>query len=836
MEYENAEINNNAFTFFRKYNEVNLSYLIVNKTDYSFKEALLSEYFSEIILIDEEKISLFSSEFLVGALPLVKSVDLKRNIIERCLRDAGEIKISIAPLLRESIILNDESLLMLVYEGVGSKKHKGLDFYYYLLLVIRFNSYEYVISYLRSIDKGYLVDKYDLYKELYKRSRQFNDLYLSNSYLNIAAQLIDDPFIGKKQIEECAINNMGFEEFKLKLSMLPTVVADRLLYLIDEGGVGLLKDFFFKNYRAYPRMSSYIYEVLIKKSVFLDVHCVEIVDFIIQRGLDSGCSNISVILEECDFNFNEKTWGLIKDTAYGSEYLSKVSCNSLEAQVALFQVEKKKKCFDKASIIARNLISETSGRKRMRNVLRLAECFEGLGKLEESLRILASISSDYFPAKEFVVSRELDLSPQERLGLLPSKIDGFKNKSDKIRYLKLKIKLEIEGKETSSLRDSIDDLIQWNAAYLEDLELRRLIVLSLYFIYEDFESVYRLVVSNNFNDKVSIVYKWLSCFNLERLEALSLNELDGEDVDLKLLAYNYHIKNNDRVNAKNILEDVLDCEFDNKTDLFNVESMTMKSNRKFKGGHKVSVIMTNYGFSEYVEKSIRSILDQTYVNFELLIIDDCSNAGAFQLLKDLCDYIDDPRIKLIRAKVNGGTYRAKNIGIRKAKGEYITFQDSDDYSHPERLERQILNIKKNSLLANTVRCFRLTKDEDVFFYRSGAVKKAPISLMIHRSCFKTLGYFNSVRVGADSEFLNRFKLVYGDDAISNQDDILYLASYHPQSLTSMGKTSLHPVLGLIGLRARFRRSYIYWHGLIQSGSSPYVSYGHIQFSVPEELC
>src|SRR5699024_6494512 len=56
----------------------------------------------------------------------------------------------------------------------------------------------------------------------------------------------------------------------------------------------------------------------------------------------------------------------------------------------------------------------------------------------------------------------------------------------------------------------------------------------------------------------------------------------------------------------------------------------------------------------------------------------------------------DPRIKLIRQPVNGGTYRARNTGIRWANGAYVTGQDTDDWSHPERIERQVAALEANA--------------------------------------------------------------------------------------------------------------------------------------------
>lgn len=100
---------------------------------------------------------------------------------------------------------------------------------------------------------------------------------------------------------------------------------------------------------------------------------------------------------------------------------------------------------------------------------------------------------------------------------------------------------------------------------------------------------------------------------------------------------------------------------------------------------KVSVLMPAYNARETIRSSVESILDQTYENFELIIADDCSNDGTLDALND----INDSRIKIIRNDKNIGSLLTRNILASHAKGELIAWQDSDDFSHPERLKRQV---------------------------------------------------------------------------------------------------------------------------------------------------
>jgi len=99
----------------------------------------------------------------------------------------------------------------------------------------------------------------------------------------------------------------------------------------------------------------------------------------------------------------------------------------------------------------------------------------------------------------------------------------------------------------------------------------------------------------------------------------------------------------------------------------------------------VSVILPTYNRAHIIEKSIKSVLDQTFTNFELLIVDDGSDDNTEKVVKN----IDDPRIKYIKCMENKGANVARNIGISTAKADYIAFQDSDDEWYTDKLKKQV---------------------------------------------------------------------------------------------------------------------------------------------------
>jgi glycosyltransferase involved in cell wall biosynthesis len=106
----------------------------------------------------------------------------------------------------------------------------------------------------------------------------------------------------------------------------------------------------------------------------------------------------------------------------------------------------------------------------------------------------------------------------------------------------------------------------------------------------------------------------------------------------------------------------------------------------------VTVLMPIYNGSEFLGEAIESILNQTYSDFEFLIIDDGSTDQSIDLIKTY----DDPRIRLIMNKKNIGQSATLNKGLDLARGEYIARMDQDDISIPERIKKQLKFMENNS--------------------------------------------------------------------------------------------------------------------------------------------
>lgn len=107
----------------------------------------------------------------------------------------------------------------------------------------------------------------------------------------------------------------------------------------------------------------------------------------------------------------------------------------------------------------------------------------------------------------------------------------------------------------------------------------------------------------------------------------------------------------------------------------------------------ISIITPSYNSSKFIGNTIQSIQSQTYHNWELIIIDDCSIDHSCEVIRQYAD--QDHRIKLILLEKNSGAAVARNTGIENAKGRFIAFLDSDDTWHPQKLEKQIDFMLKN---------------------------------------------------------------------------------------------------------------------------------------------
>ena len=106
----------------------------------------------------------------------------------------------------------------------------------------------------------------------------------------------------------------------------------------------------------------------------------------------------------------------------------------------------------------------------------------------------------------------------------------------------------------------------------------------------------------------------------------------------------------------------------------------------------ISIIVPVYNAEKFIRETIQSVLDQTYTDFELLLVDDCSRDGSVAVIESF----EDERVILLRREHNAGAYAARNRGLKEARGRYIAFLDSDDCWEPCKLEHEMAFMEREN--------------------------------------------------------------------------------------------------------------------------------------------
>jgi teichuronic acid biosynthesis glycosyltransferase TuaG len=107
----------------------------------------------------------------------------------------------------------------------------------------------------------------------------------------------------------------------------------------------------------------------------------------------------------------------------------------------------------------------------------------------------------------------------------------------------------------------------------------------------------------------------------------------------------------------------------------------------------ISIITPNYNCAQYISQTIESVLTQTYQNWEMLIVDDCSTDGSYEIALKYA--AKDNRIKVYHMDQNSGAAACRNKAIELSQGDYLAFLDSDDLWLPKKLEKQLRFMIEN---------------------------------------------------------------------------------------------------------------------------------------------
>ena len=203
----------------------------------------------------------------------------------------------------------------------------------------------------------------------------------------------------------------------------------------------------------------------------------------------------------------------------------------------------------------------------------------------------------------------------------------------------------------------------------------------------------------------------------------------------------------------------------------------------------VTVIMTTHRWNDFLPIAVNSVLNQSHQNFELIVVDDCSPAPDIELYNEL---LTDKRIKIIRMKENLGTYACRNKGLEHANGEFITFADSDDWIHPEKIRKTLNLIREENLDLVINRFIRVSKQGKLWFNGNKLTQFSLVGMMVRSS---KLGQYElkfdaRARFGADSEFLERAEILFGLEKIKRTNFVELVALHHEDSLTGGGENQI----------------------------------------------
>lgn len=251
-------------------------------------------------------------------------------------------------------------------------------------------------------------------------------------------------------------------------------------------------------------------------------------------------------------------------------------------------------------------------------------------------------------------------------------------------------------------------------------------------------------------------------------------------------------------------------------------------------GPLISIVMPVYSPTESLLTAARSILDQTWANVEVIVVDDHSPAGfehIFEQVRALSD-----RVSYHRMPVNGGAYRARNLGLSKARGEFVGIQDGDDWSHPQRLERQMAAFADDpNLVATLSKSIRM--HTDLYITRVGSLPfahNAPSLLFRRELVLGKLGPFDEMRKAADTEYIERIAAVFGRDAVLTLKQPLSLYQLTDGSLSREDfRPSWHRPA-----RASYHSAFRHWHqSIVADGAPPTTpdALGRRAFPAPAEL-
>lgn len=235
----------------------------------------------------------------------------------------------------------------------------------------------------------------------------------------------------------------------------------------------------------------------------------------------------------------------------------------------------------------------------------------------------------------------------------------------------------------------------------------------------------------------------------------------------------------------------------------------------------VSVIMPAYNAADRIGVALQSLLEQRWSNLEVLVVDDCSSDQTAEVVARYS--ARDDRVKYFRMPRNMGSYSARNLGLEHARGDFVTTHDIDDWSHPDKLAAQVKELLAcPASIGNMSMAIRCTENLRLLgnWRPNGLLLKENMSsFMFRRSIIERVSGWDSVRIGGDSEFVNRVKRVFGPQSVRvvlPELPLSFVLGDH-ESLTSAGATHIRSFY--FGVRREYAAMAGYWRHRLSRESS-----------------
>lgn len=190
-----------------------------------------------------------------------------------------------------------------------------------------------------------------------------------------------------------------------------------------------------------------------------------------------------------------------------------------------------------------------------------------------------------------------------------------------------------------------------------------------------------------------------------------------------------------------------------------------------------SVLIPLYNNSDYIEGCVKSVINQSFQNFEIIIIDDCSQDRSYENVKKISEVYGE-KVKVYKNEKNLGVYKTLNKCLELSNGQYICILGSDDKFHVNRLQEDYRCLQHKDIVIS--RYIREQEESNKYYNNLYGEIESPYGygesmITFKKSIIKDIGPFLICRFGSDTEFGERIKLIYGKGSIFFNNKVLYVS-------------------------------------------------------------